>query len=51
MTETTSEAPDTGPPSMAAVAAEPVEESVAAEVEAVGDQPDVGGLVDEDRAQ
>ena len=33
------------------VAAEPAEESVGEERRTVGDQPDEGGLVDEDRAQ
>ncbi len=49
MSEPTTETP--GPPSLAEVAREPAEQSVAAEAEAVGDSPDVGGLVDDDRAQ
>lgn len=36
---------------MAAVASEAPEESVAREREAVGDQPDTGGLVPPDHAQ
>ena len=39
------------PPGLAQVASESADESVAAEREVVGDQPDTGGLVDEDDAQ
>ena len=37
--------------SMADVAGEPTQESVQRERDVVGDHPDTGGLVDEDRSQ
>lgn len=42
---------DPPPLSLADTAAEPPEESVRRERELLGDQPDTGGLVDEDSAQ
>jgi len=51
MTEPEPSSPSSPAPSLAQTAAESPEESVRREREAVGDQPDTGGLVPTDDAQ